>query len=381
MQRVTVIITALAILALSLFPAAVSAERSEPVIIDHNCTDLSAIPDGAIQNAKDLCKWHYVRLSHGRQIMVGLDRLEDLDVFYKSTWPTYGGSLPDDPDALCIYTLAGGPWDYWDGSGSDNTRSILENNPAISVSSFCWCTDLNSASESYVQSYLDSMLVLESQYPEVTFVYFTGTAEYDGGYGYNRALRNRQIRDFCVANNKVLFDFEDLDSWWYDPDAGQWEQATYQYQGETVPVEHPNLAGNDAEHTSYESCEQKGKATWWMMAVLAGWSPPSSTTSGPDTGPAPADRYRIDMKCYPNPCNPVTNIEFVLQKAAGARLCVYDASGRKVRTLVNRFLNEGKHSLIWNGENDLGRPVSSGVYLYRLRAGKESVAKKILLLR
>lgn len=362
-----------------IFSAAHSAQLNQPVIIDHTCTELSAIPDSAIQRAKDLCDWHYVRLSHGRQIMVGLERLEDLDIFYKSTWPDYGGSLPDDPDALCIYTLAGGPYDYWDGSGSDNTRNILAGNPSINVSSMSWCTEMNSASESYVQRYLDSMQVLESEHPGVTFVYFTGTAEYDGGYGYNRAMRNRQIRDFCVANNRVLFDFEDLDSWWFNPDTGEWEQATYQYNGETIPVEHPELAGNDAEHTSYESCEQKARATWWMMAVLAGWEQPSLT--GDEVLPEPSESFTLDLRCYPNPCNPTATIEFVIERAARTELSIYDAAGRKVSTLLDRYMTEGRHSAIWRGNSRTGHPVSSGVYLYRLKTGKRSAAGKLLLLR
>jgi len=104
------------------------------------------------------------------------------------------------------------------------------------------------------------MQTLESEFPNVTFVYFTGNGQDSGAYGYNRAPRNKQIRNFCIANNKVLYDFEDLDSWWLNPTTEQWEQATYLYNGRVVPVEHPMLAGSDAENTSYESCEQKGRA-------------------------------------------------------------------------------------------------------------------------
>jgi len=238
---------------------------------------------------------------------------------------------------------------------------------------------MNAASESYVQSYLDSMQVLESEYPGVTFVYFTGTAEYDGGYGYNRAMRNRQIRDFCIANNKVLYDFEDLDSWWFNPETEEWEQATYQYDGETIPVEHPQLAGNDAEHTSYESCEQKARATWWMMAVLAGWEQTSVT--GDEILPEPSERFTLDLRCYPNPCNPTSTIEFVIERAARTELSIYDTAGRRISTLLDRYMPEGKHSAVWSGNSINGQPVSSGVYLYRLKTGKQSVAGKLLLLR
>ena len=181
------------------------------------------------------------------------------------------------------------------------------------------------------------MQTLENEFPNVTFVYFTGTAQYNDAYGYNRHLRNQQIRNFCFANNKVLYDFEDLDSWWYNPETEQWEQATYEYNGLTVPVEHPMLAGDDAEHTSYESCEQKGRATWWMMAELSGWT--TTTGVGDDGGddallpPAPYDGF--ELSCYPNPFNPSTTISFSMAAPADASLAIYDARGALVRTLVD----------------------------------------------
>jgi hypothetical protein len=246
-----------------------------------------------------------------------------------------------------------------------------------------WCAELNTASVSYVQEYLTAMQTLESEFPDVTFVYFTGSAEIGGDYGYNRYLRNKQIRDFCVANNKVLYDFEDLDCWWYNPTTLQWEHSTYEYNGVTVPVEHPNLAGNDAEHTSYESCDQKGRAAWWMMAMLSGWI--STTDVGDDDsgdGDVPAAPYKgLELSCYPNPFNPSTTITFVLAKPTHARLAIYDASGALDRTLVNGSLRGGAQRILWNGMNDFGLPVASGVYFCRITADEETSTKKLLLLR
>jgi hypothetical protein len=239
--------------------AATAEALAAPVVINHNCTDLDAIPPDAIATAQNVCKWHYARLSHGRQLMVGFTLIEAADPFYAVIWPKAGGSLPVAPGELCIYTDPVDAESYWVGAGLDNTRAILTATPELNISAMSWCTELNTASESYVQDYLAAMQTLESEFPTVTFVYFTGTAEYDGAYGYNRSLRNEQIRNFCVANDKVLYDFEDLDSWWFNPDTQEWEQATYLYNGRVVPVEHPMLAGDDAEHTSYESCEQKGR--------------------------------------------------------------------------------------------------------------------------
>jgi hypothetical protein len=359
------------------------AGRGAPIVINHLCADLAAIPADAIQTAQDVCKWHYARLSHGRQLMVGFENIEAADPFYAAIWPKTGGSLPVEPGTLCIYTDAVSSDSYWRGSGIDITRSILAGTPALNISALSWCAELNTASESYVQEYLTALQTLESEFPDVTFVYFTGTAQDSAGYGYNRYLRNKQIRDFCVANNRVLYDFEDLDSSWFNPATQQWEHSTYEYNGVTVPVEHPNLAGNDAEHTSYASCEQKGRAAWWMMAVLAGWSARTDVGDDGSDEPVPGlPTYEsFELSCHPNPFNPAATITFSLASSRHANLAIYDAQGRLVRTLVDGTLARGRHSIAWNGTNESGARVASGVYFSRIAADKKFATKKILLLR
>ncbi len=71
---------------------------------------------------------------------------------------------------------------------------------------------------------------------------------------------------------------------------------------------------------------------------------------------------------YPNPFNPTTTIELALPQDSEVQLVIYDISGRKVRTLVQAALPAGFHEIVWNGRNDAGQPVSSGVYLYRAAA-------------
>jgi hypothetical protein len=363
--------------------AAFGMTRDTPLVIDHNCTVLAAIPPVAIQTAKDVCKWHFVRLSHGRQLTEGMSRIEDVDPFYAAIWPDAGGSLPYVLNTLCIYSAPYAPDGYWSGTGINITRAVLTGTPELNISAFSWCTELNTASVSYVQNYLAAMQTLENEFPNIAFVYFTGTAEDSTGYGYNRYLRNKQIRDFCVANNKVLYDFEDLDSWWYNPTTLQWEHSTYQYNGFTVPVEHPNLAGDDAEHTSYASCEQKGRATWWMMAMLSGWTATTGVgNDGSGDGIPPAASYKgFELSCYPNPFNPSTTITFSLAAPTDARLAVYDASGALVRTLINGNRSGGAQCIEWNGRSDSGTPVASGVYFYRITADNQMSTKKLLLLR
>jgi len=84
---------------------------------------------------------------------------------------------------------------------------------------------------------------------------------------------------------------------------------------------------------------------------------------------------------YPNPFNPYTEIKFNLPRSSNVTLDIYDITGRKVRTLINRKLSSGSHSVIWNGRNGTGRELSTGIYLYRLSTENCSDTKKMLLLK
>jgi len=88
---------------------------------------------------------------------------------------------------------------------------------------------------------------------------------------------------------------------------------------------------------------------------------------------------------YPNPFNPQTNIHYNLSKPGYVTISVYDFHGQKVCTLLRQYQNPGEFTAPWNGENDFGELVASGIYLYRLTitnaAGSQSVQRKMILLR
>ncbi|MFQ5584846.1 MAG: tetratricopeptide repeat protein, partial [Calditrichia bacterium] len=75
---------------------------------------------------------------------------------------------------------------------------------------------------------------------------------------------------------------------------------------------------------------------------------------------------------YPNPFNPQTQIRFALPQQANVKLTIYDVSGRQVRTLVNENMPAGYHTAVWNGRNDNGAQVGTGVYFYHITAGDPS---------
>ena len=84
---------------------------------------------------------------------------------------------------------------------------------------------------------------------------------------------------------------------------------------------------------------------------------------------------------YPNPFNPTTNIKFTVPNMAKVSLVVYNTLGQKVRTLVNNKTLSGNQTAIWNGKNDFGNSVPSGIYYYRMESGNNSITKSMVLLK
>jgi hypothetical protein len=84
---------------------------------------------------------------------------------------------------------------------------------------------------------------------------------------------------------------------------------------------------------------------------------------------------------YPNPFNPVTQIRYALNETCHVRLTVYNVSGRKVAVLVDGVQESGQRTATWNGQDQAGKSVASGVYFYQLIAGRFTGTRKMVLLR
>ncbi len=92
------------------------------------------------------------------------------------------------------------------------------------------------------------------------------------------------------------------------------------------------------------------------------------------------NRYSLAQN-YPNPFNPTTEIKFSIGRHEKVSLVVYDILGREVRTLVNDDMVPGEHKVEWNGRNDLGNRVASGVYIYKLETDNFSKVRKMVLMK
>lgn len=337
--------------------------KPEAMIIDHNCMNFASIPDAWIDSAQANIRLHYAHTSHGGQLTTGLQRIEDNNAKY-SVARRYR-ELATEADALCIFDgqeTAGyiTPDLYWQThKGMNSTRAVLNNNPSINVSMWSWCSQLNDYSEAQVKAYLDSMAVLEAEFPKVTFVRMTCNAQATGPSGYNRYLRNEQIRDYCRKNKKVLFDFADLDAWWYT--GSTWEHQTYQYDGKAVPTEHDHFTGHEAAHTTYESCEQKGKATWWMLARIAGWKNGGGAIS---EEPSPTYGFSITTDFAPS------SISYTVPAVANVQLSIYDIQGRLVRTFNQGNKSAGVYNVVWDACDNEGSLLPQGTYFCQLKTSE-----------
>ncbi len=99
-----------------------------------------------------------------------------------------------------------------------------------------------------------------------------------------------------------------------------------------------------------------------------------------DETPLIADKFMLYQN-YPNPFNPATTIKFSITEKSNVQLRVFNLLGEVVKTLVNQSEEAGIHSITWNGLNEKGTPVNSGVYLLRLEAGSQVQMRKMILLK
>ncbi|MDZ7263365.1 MAG: T9SS type A sorting domain-containing protein, partial [candidate division KSB1 bacterium] len=115
------------------------------------------------------------------------------------------------------------------------------------------------------------------------------------------------------------------------------------------------------------------KAIEWLVAG-------QTAISQDNNSPALSKAFALYQN-YPNPFNPNTNISFDLPGPAFVKLIIYDINGRFVQQLVCRQMPVGHHTIIWNGRDQNGTEVSSGIYLCRLQAGSFAASRKLALIR
>jgi hypothetical protein len=287
----SVLFTTLVILIL--YTTGTIALAADAIIVDHNCTDVTQIPQASIEQAKANLHIAYGHTSHGSQLTTGMTGLV---VFANNGG--LGLLLPEDiykwnnggnDGALDLHDYAmGGDVGYYP-QWVNNTKDYLDNpnNSNVNVIIWSWCGQAAGYTEQQmIDEYLAPMTQLEQDYPNVTFVYMTGHADGSGETG-NLHLRNQQIRDYCLANGKVLYDFYDIEL--YDPDGNYYGDkaveddcdydsdcdglvdANWATDWQNTHVESVDWYSCSAAHTEPLNANRKAYAAWWLWARLSGW--------------------------------------------------------------------------------------------------------------
>ena len=247
---------------------------------------LNTLSDVSISNAKSKLLIAYEHTSHGEQIIQGMTGLMN-SVMGGSPKFDFINSDIHSANRLSIHDhgiYGGGGADL--GGGGDytafynQTRAYLNSHPNCNVVMWSWCGQLSYLSSSVVMSnYLSLMASLENEYASrpVKFVYMTGHLDGTGSSG-NLHQRNEQIRAHCATNNRILFDFADIER--YDPngvdylnlgaddgcnyDGGNW--AINWQNSHTVNVDWYNCASS---HSQPLNANMKAYAAWWMFTKIA----------------------------------------------------------------------------------------------------------------
>lgn len=235
------------------------------VLADHHClAQFDSIPEPVFQGIRDHYQLFYGHTSHGSQIMTGLGMLASenstqfaLPAFHEiSSDLGHNGSL------------------VWEGQ----TREWLGSHPETNVVMWSWCGGCSDNTVEGINTYLEALNQLEADFPDVAFIYMTGHLD-GGGVEGSLYRNNNQIREYCAAHEKILFDFADIESW--DPDGVYYPDENDGCGWCASWCSENTCPGcGSCAHSHCFNCYLKGKAFWWMMARMTGWE---TTANGSST--------------------------------------------------------------------------------------------------
>jgi len=145
--------------------------------------------------------------------------------------------------------------------------------------------------------------------------------------------------------------------------------------GELSPV----VAANSST-IAFSWMDNRRSKGWDIYAKLATWDWEGVVNIADKDGkPQTAIKSYFLWRNYPNPFNRTTNIRFALRYAKHTSLRIYDIKGKLIKTLVNEHKPAGNYSIKWNGKNEAGKVVPSGIYIYRIISGGYTSTKTMLI--
>lgn len=334
-------------------------------VIDHNCTNITSIPEAAVIQAKATLHIAYGHTSHGSQLIDGMSAL--VNFMNGKGYPSnlYAWNSGGSNNAL---DLRNTPFSGAEDLGNPNrtawataTRTYLNAHPEVNVIIWSWCGQAETT-EADINTYLNLMNTLEGEYPNVKFVYMTGHLVGSGATGILN-LRNNQIRAYCQANNKILYDFADIES--YDPD-GMVNYMTL-FCNDACNYDSDNNGSLDrnwatawqASHTEgmdWYSCgsahseplnaNRKAYAAWWLWAMLGGWNG-NSLVLAPASVTAAADSVAQTITLnWPDQTGTMNESSYIIQRQVdgGAWDNTYASVGSNVLTFTDDNLEVGPYA-------------------------------------
>ena len=343
------------------------------LIINHLNTDITELYEAEIKKAKSDLHIAFSHTSHGSQVTDGMNGLISfannggkglslpIDIF---DWDNGGTNGALD---LHDYAMDGdvGYYPNW----YNNTVNYLNdaNNNDINVVMWSWCGQVGDkyAAGTLYSDYLEPMALLEGTYPDVKFVYMTG--HLDHWDDANNKEANDSIRRHCLREEKILYDFADIES--YDPDGKFFQYAgddcSY-YSSESSDTPLGNWATEwralHTENTDWYNCEAahsdalnanlKAYAAWAMFVAIANNNVMSVSAIS-----------KMALSVYPNP---VTNVLSIDSETPLTKVEVYSMLGKKVKEVNSDFKSISTNNL------------SNGVYIIRIYSENGLATKKLI---
>ena len=207
------------------------------------------------------------------------------------------------------------------------------------------------------------------------------------------------IEEFVwITNFTATYINENVSLFW----TTEWELDNYYWNiyrsdtenfGEAIQINPGTILGQGTinEPTDYEYIDEDnflaGNTYWYWLETInaigecAILEPISITIQGVGINENEIVTDNYCLSNYPNPFNPITNISYSINETENVMIEVYNLRGQLVKTLVNEIQETGEYNVVWNGTDNSNKPVSSGVYLYKMKSGNYISTKKMILMK